>query len=387
MPGVGQVGIYPWSRPMPHTHQNIGQGGQLDHGLANLGLADDDHIRYFDRDGAKDLTGTLGFRIETYIIVAGSITPLYTHIRVATEGGVATDNLDNISSLSDGTILYIRAYQNTETVVIRHGVGNINCGSAGDITLDDNIKEAKFIYNGAVLRWVFIGYSNILTKARIDALAINADQVDGEEANAITTNARVKAHFPDTIANILSNHTKAVHDALGILHSSTGGRTANDHHAQLHENQHEVGGGDLVNHDALTGFAASEHLSLPNIISNVLSNHTKAIHDALKIESGYLGPPTGLTINAGAITVTKNYHKILGQGGAADDLDTINGFTDGMLLVLKGNAGHIITVKHATGNILLNGSIDFDLTHEDSKLPLIYDAERSKWMEFGKFPH
>ncbi len=53
-------------------------------------------------------------------------------------------------------------------------------------------------------------------KAAHDALNIDADTVDGEEAAAIVTNARVKAHFPDTIANTLSDHNKADHDALLI---------------------------------------------------------------------------------------------------------------------------------------------------------------------------
>jgi len=43
------------------------------------------------------------------------------------------------------------------------------------------------------------------TKAAHDALAINADQVDGEHAAAIVTDARVKAHFPDTLAAIISD--------------------------------------------------------------------------------------------------------------------------------------------------------------------------------------
>ena len=53
-------------------------------------------------------------------------------------------------------------------------------------------------------------------KAAHDALGIDAETVDGEDAADIVTNARVKAHFPDTIVNVLSNHTKAVHDALNI---------------------------------------------------------------------------------------------------------------------------------------------------------------------------
>ncbi len=44
----------------------------------------------------------------------------------------------------------------------------------------------------------------------------DADTVDSEHATDIVTNARVKAHFPDTIANVLSDHNKAAHDALNI---------------------------------------------------------------------------------------------------------------------------------------------------------------------------
>jgi len=45
---------------------------------------------------------------------------------------------------------------------------------------------------------------------------LDADKLDGEEAAAIVTNARVKAHFPDTLVNVLSDHNKAAHDALNI---------------------------------------------------------------------------------------------------------------------------------------------------------------------------
>ena len=72
--------------------------------------------------------------------------------------------------------------------------------------------------------------ANVLTnhtKAVHDGLSINADQVDGEHANAITTNARVKAHFPDSIANVLSDHTKAVHDSLLITVLGTGALAKN----------------------------------------------------------------------------------------------------------------------------------------------------------------
>jgi len=76
--------------------------------------------------------------------------------------------------------------------------------------LDADLVDGKHIPNTT---------ANILSdhnKAAHDALNIDADTVDGEEAAAIVTNSRVKAHFPDTTANILSDHNKAAHDALAI---------------------------------------------------------------------------------------------------------------------------------------------------------------------------
>ena len=283
-----QQGIMSAYQLMAHTHQTAIQGGQLDHGAALVGHADDDHMRYFDRDASKLLIGVQRFDAQSVTINAGVITPTRSYILIDSEGGAASDNLDTINGGMGGQIIFIRAAHAAHTIVVRHGVGNINCANLGDINLDGINRGLFFMYYNETSIWEIMTYSHLLTKARIDALNINADQLDGEEAAAIVTNARVKAHFPDTIANILSNHSKAIHDALGILHSSTGGRTANDHHAQLHKAEHEVGGGDLVNHDALTGFVAAEHVSLPNTIANVLSNHTKAIHDALALAIGSL---------------------------------------------------------------------------------------------------
>ena len=59
---------------------------------------------------------------------------------------------------------------------------------------------------------------------------------------------------------------------------------------QLTAHNHSgVGQGGLVdptviNHDALLNFVGAEHLSLPNTLVNVLSDHNKIAHDALGIE-------------------------------------------------------------------------------------------------------
>jgi len=89
---------------------------------------------------------------------------------------------------------------------------------------------------------------------------VDADKVDGEEASAIVTDARVKAHFPDTLANILSDHNLAAHTALGLF----------DEHSD-------------VDHNQTTNYAANQHVVLPGTVANVLSNHNLAIHNALGI--------------------------------------------------------------------------------------------------------
>lgn len=72
-----------------------------------------------------------------------------------------------------------------------------------------------------------------------------------------------------------------------------------------------------------------------------------------------------LTIASGAVTPSKTFISINGEGAAADDLVTINAtnMTGGELLVMLGNTSHNITVKKkvgGTGNILCDA--DFVLS-------------------------
>lgn len=99
-----------------------------------------------------------------------------------------------------------------------------------------------------------------------------------------------------------------------------------------------------------------------------------------------LGASTELTIAGDAITVTKSYHTVDGQGDAHDDLSTINGGVDGQILVLKQeNIARQITVKDNIGNIELEGSVDMALDALLKKLYLFYDGTLTKWVEFARF--
>lgn len=93
---------------------------------------------------------------------------------------------------------------------------------------------------------------------------------------------------------------------------------------------------------------------------------------------------TELTIAAGVVTKTQAWHTIDTQDDdPSDDLVTINGGTDGYILVIRAeNAARTVVLKHGTGNLELGGS-DITLADTDLMVPLIYDGTLSKWVLMG----
>jgi len=91
-----------------------------------------------------------------------------------------------------------------------------------------------------------------------------------------------------------------------------------------------------------------------------------------------------LTISGGAVTATHSYHRVDTESGAAsDDLDTINGGTDGQVLVLTSvAAARDVVAKDGTGNLSLSG--DFTLGDTTDTLSLIYDSTASAWLELSR---
>jgi hypothetical protein len=92
-----------------------------------------------------------------------------------------------------------------------------------------------------------------------------------------------------------------------------------------------------------------------------------------------LADSTTKTIGSGAVTVDKDFHVVAAESGTADDLVTISGGVAGQLLVLRADSGDTITVKR-TGNIALNGEVDFSLSGDKSLL-LVYDG--TVWSDTG----
>lgn len=91
------------------------------------------------------------------------------------------------------------------------------------------------------------------------------------------------------------------------------------------------------------------------------------------------GSAVELTIAAGVVTATQTYHTIDTEADAAtDDLDTINGGSEGDIVILRTTTtARVVTVKDGTGNILIEG--DFVLTNSQDTITLLHNG--SFWIE------
>lgn len=100
--------------------------------------------------------------------------------------------------------------------------------------------------------------------------------------------------------------------------------------------------------------------------------------------SGFInhGSPTELTISAGVITATGSFHTVDTEADAAtDDLDTINGGSEGdRLILMAANSARTIVLKDGTGNLALNA--DFPLDNGQDTLELVYAG--TLWRELSR---
>lgn len=96
------------------------------------------------------------------------------------------------------------------------------------------------------------------------------------------------------------------------------------------------------------------------------------------------GSALDVTIAGGVITATQSYHKINPENlDPTDDLDTINGASNGRLLILRSvNSAKDVVVKDGTGNIQLEGSLDFTLGNVKDRLILLGGS--NDWKELSR---
>lgn len=116
------------------------------------------------------------------------------------------------------------------------------------------------------------------------------------------------------------------------------------------------------------------------------ANRPRSIYLGTMLRTPKLETPrvSELTIATGAITVTGSYHDVDTEADAAsDDLDTINGGTDGMRLVMRANnSTRTVVVKDGTGNIQCAG--DMSLDNNQDTIELVYDGTLTAWLEISR---
>lgn len=83
----------------------------------------------------------------------------------------------------------------------------------------------------------------------------------------------------------------------------------------------------------------------------------------------YTEPADEVLIAAGVVTVTAGLMVIGAESGTADDLDTLTPSADfaagyGRVVYLTATIGDTITLKHGTGNLVINTGADAALTED-----------------------
>lgn len=104
----------------------------------------------------------------------------------------------------------------------------------------------------------------------------------------------------------------------------------------------------------------------------------------LQADAFFTLPNAGtLTIATGAVTITASHHRVDTEGAVpADDLDTINGGSGGVVLIIQNtDDARMVTVKHGTGNIYLDGGADKVLDNVRDRLMLI--GSGSTWLQLA----
>jgi len=96
-----------------------------------------------------------------------------------------------------------------------------------------------------------------------------------------------------------------------------------------------------------------------------------------------VGAAVELTISGGVVTKTKSFHTIDTESDdAADSLDTINGGSEGDILIIRAeHTDRTVTVTDV-GNIILAGAADFIIDSTNDTMMLIYDG--ASWLELSR---
>lgn len=129
--------------------------GVISNGLALITDSQNDFTQYPNNDtGISHNTEVMPRQSET--ISGGSINGDANWKIIDTEGGAATDNLDNINqdSYVSNEVIILQIADNSRTVTVRHNQGNIRTADGSDIVLDATARLLKLYWLRQQSLWV-----------------------------------------------------------------------------------------------------------------------------------------------------------------------------------------------------------------------------------------
>jgi hypothetical protein len=155
--------------------------------------------------------GALKFADATTLTISsGSITPTQNYHRIDTESAAASDNLDTITALSEGWVLFLTSVADARDVTLRSGIGNILCAGGKDITLGTAADLVILIYDDVADKWLASG----ITAAALVSVA-----------NIWSAKQTFSAGFATAVASVNANTTlDNTHQVVGV-DASSGAKT------------------------------------------------------------------------------------------------------------------------------------------------------------------
>ena len=116
-------------------------------------------------------------------------------------------------------------------------------------------------------------------------------------------------------------------------------------------------------------------------IGGLTSDAQTQLNAKVSKDAAVLTAGTELTLATDTITVTQTVHNVDTQADAAtDDLVTINGGSDGQILLIRANHTDRTVVIKETGNIVIPQGTTISLADNTTYVLLAYDNTLSKWV-------
>jgi len=327
-----------------------------------------------DDDGRLKTT-FFGLPTVTELTIAtGAITATQSYHSIDTESDAASDDLDTISGGSAGDRLYIFPNNDSRTVVIKNGTGNIFTYTGQDITLDEAHKHLELLCDGT--NWYEVSSSGTIagTTGATDNAIPRANGTGGFtlQGSAVTIDdnnrlsaSRIALPSPTELTissgsvtttqmyHSIDTESDAATDDLDTIAGGSAGDVlyiyaVNDARTVVVKN----GTGNIFTYSGDDIDLDEDHKRLC-----LLSDGTNW-HEVGNVKEGAggggtpdFGSPTTKTLSSDDIAAGSDRNIVVAaQTGTADELHEITGLSPGDKVLLTADAGDDIDVIHNEGS-------------------------------------